>query len=254
MCRLLGYQGGHPRPLKAEILDEPNAILRQSVCDRDVCKPNDDGWGFGYEESGRMSVVKSPTKPATDRTFVSMAERSYRRVMVHIRRASVGSVSLENTHPWAYGQDMIFAHNGSVYGFDRVRDEALGSLPPTLRSTIQGQTDSEFAMAVFLKHAGHHVQSSSVDAMQDALARTVGELREWSKKTGDERLPKLNFMILTKHFLMATRVIHSLGYYLADDGVLITSEALRDGDGWTAMDESSMIVVGPGSRQEVRPL
>lgn len=251
MCRLLGYQG-RARALRRELLDEPNSMLRQSQCDRDMCQPNDDGWGFGFESDGRLEIVKRPCAPAGDAAFARMAGTTFHRVMLHIRRASVGGASAENTHPWSYDNQIIFAHNGSVYGFDSVRDEAMASLPVAWRRQISGTTDSEFAMVTFIRFLG--TVSNEVESYRRAFSQTVADMRRWSEKAGADRLPKLNFMILTRHLLMATRVVHSLGYYVTDDGVVITSESLRDGDGWTPLKDETVMAVRPDATWDVWPL
>ncbi len=245
MCRLLGYQGPRPVRLDREILDLPNALIRQSACDRDVCKPNEDGWGFGYDEGGLLQIVKKPNRAHADPEFARIARRPFRRMMLHIRRASVGDRTETNTHPWSYGGELIFAHNGSVYGFDRIRREAMASLPEPLRGNIRGETDSEFAMHVFLKHflAVDRLDSGDLQNFRKALSAAVVELRQWSERANADKPPKLNFMLLTRRWLIATRVIHTLGWYRRDRAAVIASEPLDDNDGWRALEENTLAAV-----------
>jgi len=232
--------------LKKEILEDSNALVHQSVCDRDVCKPNDDGWGYGFSRDSRFQVVKAATRPHQDRQFADIAATPFERVLVHIRRASVGEVSKENTHPWQLDNELVFAHNGSIYGFDKIRHEAVEQLPVTLRDRMVGTTDSEFAMYLFVSHLlkSDKLDSRNLTSFRAALHDTMDVLRQWSVKAGETKLPKLNFMFMTKYFLIATRVIHSLGFYPdRPSGSLITSEPLNDNDDWREMEEDTMIAV-----------
>ena len=246
MCRLMGYAGPNPVSLQNVILDAPNGILRQSVCDRDSCKPNDDGWGFGFEENGQFHVIKEASAPRNDKLFLDTAHRPFKRVMLHIRRASVGGASKVNTHPWMYHQDIIFAHNGSVYGIENVMDSALAKIDPALSGHITGNTDSEYAMHLFLTYLRKYNPAQTLDIhfVRTSLQHTIADLREISRRADASRKPQLNFMMLTRDYLIATKVMHSLGYYTSyQGGTLVTSEALDNNDGWTLMKEETMIVV-----------
>jgi predicted glutamine amidotransferase len=254
MCRLLGFRGKTPIDLRGEILDYPNAILHQSVCDRDACKPNDDGWGYGFVRGNVFSVVKEATAPRNDPSFHDLAAQPFDSVLLHIRRASVGNVKKENTHPFQWKDELIFAHNGSIYGFDKIRDEAVQLLSPELRKGIQGQTDSEYAMVLFIHYLleSDALSSENISSFRIALSETMRTCRALSEKSGAGKPPKLNFMLMTKYFLVATRAGHTLGFYKGyRDGVLVTSEPLRDGDAWRAMEEDTMIALEPDGQCEL---
>jgi glutamine amidotransferase len=60
-----------------------------------------------------------------------------RNVIAHIRKATQGKITLENSHPFIrelWGRQWIFAHNGDLHHFDP---------PLTGRFTPIGNTDSE---------------------------------------------------------------------------------------------------------------
>ncbi len=254
MCRLLGYRGTNPVDLRKEILEYPNAMIQQSVCDRDACKPNDDGWGYGFVRGNIFSVIKEPAAPKNDLRFSEYAAQEFDRVMVHIRRASVGNQAKNNTHPFQWDDELIFAHNGSIYGFDQIRHEALQLLSPELRNRIHGETDSEYAMHLFIHYLTKvdQLDSGKLSSFQKAFSETVRTCRALTEKSGSEKPPKLNFMAITKNFLLATKIVHSLGFY--DNymgGTLITSEALTDGDGWRSMEEDTMIGLLANGRYEM---
>ena len=254
MCRVLGFRGKNPIALREEILEYPNSILHQSVCDRDVCQPNDDGWGYGYIRDNLFSVVKEATAPRQDAKFRDLALQKFDHVLLHIRRASVGQAMKENTHPFQWKDDLIFAHNGSIYGFDKIRDEAVQRLSPELRSCIQGQTDSEYAMVLFIHNLlkSDTLDSRDLSSFQMALSETIRTCRALTEQSGAGKAPKLNFMLITKYFLIATKAGHSLGYYkYYREGVLVTSEPLNVHDAWQSMEENTMIALGPDGQLEL---
>lgn len=98
-----------------------------------------DGWGIAFFEGKGVRLFLDPQPSATS----SIAElvRHYPihslNVIAHIRKATQGVVSLENTHPFQrelWGQYWVYAHNGNLPQF---QPELDGSFVPV------GNTDSE---------------------------------------------------------------------------------------------------------------
>ncbi len=100
-----------------------------------------DGWGMAFH-GGDACRVFLDDAPACDSPLASFLRQHPLRaptVMAHVRKATQGSVSLANCHPfqreWG-GRHWVFMHNGDLKGFDAPLD---GSFRPV------GQTDSEHA-------------------------------------------------------------------------------------------------------------
>jgi predicted glutamine amidotransferase len=98
-----------------------------------------DGWGIAFFEGRGVRLFLDPQPSA--KSPVAELVRSYpirsRSVIAHIRKATQGHVSLENTHPFQrelWGQYWVFAHNGNLPEFAPRLD---GSYLPV------GNTDSE---------------------------------------------------------------------------------------------------------------
>jgi len=109
--------------------------------------PHKDGWGIAFYEGKGLRVFRDATPSAESQ--ISHFVRSYpiksTIVLSHIRRASVGRVALENTHPFVrelWGRFWVFAHNGRVA---EVRKRPLGAYLPV------GTTDSEHAFCWILE-------------------------------------------------------------------------------------------------------
>jgi hypothetical protein len=147
MCRLFGLHAGARRVEAAFwLLDAPDSLEEQS-------HRNPDGCGVaGFDPSGQVELHKAPVAAWDDPTF----DRATRRLrsstfVAHVRHASTGARSYDNTHPFVEG-DVIFAHNGALAGLDQVEAQ-LGEY----RRVVHGDTDSERMFALILKQtAAHH--------------------------------------------------------------------------------------------------
>jgi glutamine amidotransferase len=85
----------------------------------------------------------------------------------HIRRRTVGAVSLDNTHPFRSGR-WVFAHNGTIHERDFLRSNTSAKR----LTEVQGHTDSERLFAYLLTEldaAGLSDESASPDT--DAVLR-----------------------------------------------------------------------------------
>jgi glutamine amidotransferase len=106
-----------------------------------------DGWGIAFFE-GPGARVFLDSKPAVESAIAELV-RNYpihsMNVIAHIRKATRGVVSLENTHPFVrelWGRYWIFAHNGTLDGF---HPQLEGWYTPV------GTTDSERAFCYMLE-------------------------------------------------------------------------------------------------------
>ncbi len=105
-----------------------------------------DGWGIAFFEGVGCRVFLDP-RPSIDSPVAELV-RNYAirslNVIVHIRKATHGDISLENTHPFMrelWGQYWLFAHNGDLKEF---APEFSGRFLPV------GTTDSERAFCHIL--------------------------------------------------------------------------------------------------------
>ena len=78
-----------------------------------------DGWGIAFFE-GRGARVFLDPGAAADSPVAALIRRypiKSRNVIAHIRKATVGAVTLENCHPFVrelWGRYWVFAHNGDL--------------------------------------------------------------------------------------------------------------------------------------------
>jgi glutamine amidotransferase len=146
MCRLLGLTAGR-EPISASfwLLDAPDSLEVQS-------RRNADGSGIGFfDPAGTPVLDKQPEAAFQDEEFTREAKRARSPVFVaHVRWASVGGRTAQNTHPFAM-QGRIMAHNGGLGDVGRLAEQ-LGRY----RQLVLGETDSEHYFALITQQIDAH--------------------------------------------------------------------------------------------------
>lgn len=142
-----------------------------------------DGWGIVYYRENDAQIIREPV-PAYNSAqlqFVKNRKLESNMIISHIRKATMGEVSLRNTQPFSRelkGNIHIFAHNGMCP--DIIQD----SLETSPFQPI-GDTDSEHAFCYFLKqmgeryskHADSQISELSLDAKLDLLSQFANHIR-----------------------------------------------------------------------------
>ena len=109
MCRVFGCVSAEPVSIRHELLEAENPMIRQS-------EDHDSGWGMAvYERTDGADprLIRFPQAAYTDEEFLAATETRGRIFNVHVRRATMGGLSLENTHPFALG-NYSYCHNGTI--------------------------------------------------------------------------------------------------------------------------------------------
>ncbi|WP_242394697.1 class II glutamine amidotransferase [Anaeromyxobacter oryzisoli] len=179
-----------------------------------------DAYGFGYYHGGNVLLGKRPTGAPHPLSLPELVGRvDSEALVVHARRAAAGTAKDENTQPFRY-RKWVFAHDGAIEAFDRVRPKLVAALPDHLRRAIMGDTDSEAAFMLFAKHLR---DENAVDDLEleaatagRALARTVRDLEAFSRDVGAQRPSRLDFVATNGRVLAATRRGGPLFYALLE--------------------------------------
>jgi predicted glutamine amidotransferase len=180
-------------------------------------------------------------------------------MLVHLRYASTGDVSLVNTHP--FSQDgRLFAHNGVVGDLARI-EARLGSN----RAMVMGDTDSErfFALITLaIREAAGDVRAGVTQAVREIVAEyelyslnfVLGEIGHiWAL-----RYPEHNPLHLHRRRpggpnglapLDEADAAGTLRLHSADGAVaplvVIASERISDEPGWEEIQPGELVHVGP---------
>jgi predicted glutamine amidotransferase len=134
MCRLFGMTGG------SESVRATFWLLQASDSLSDQSRREPDGAGIGFfDDEDRPVVSKQPIAAFEDRRFAEEAKHVQARTIVaHVRFASTGALTVNNTHPFEQA-GRLFAHNGVIEGLPALEAE----LGPDGMADVHGDTDSE---------------------------------------------------------------------------------------------------------------
>ncbi|MGH7250029.1 MAG: class II glutamine amidotransferase, partial [Minisyncoccia bacterium] len=141
---MFGLQASSKSPVYQPLITAENALVGQS-------KSHSDGWGMVYFEQGVPHLVRGLKSAQEDTSFRRLAEGvSTNALVAHLRRATVGEVSLLNCHPFQFGR-WAMAHNGNLPEFQAMRAKLTEELEPHFLSNVFGTTDSEIYFALILQ-------------------------------------------------------------------------------------------------------
>ncbi|MDH3248724.1 MAG: class II glutamine amidotransferase, partial [Acidimicrobiia bacterium] len=117
MCRLYGFRATQPTRVECTLVHAQNALMVQSRTDA-TGRSHAHGWGIAVYENHLPSVSREAWDAYQNEAFRDAAARVYSEtVLAHVRRATVGAASIENTHPFVH-EEWSFAHNGTIPNFD----------------------------------------------------------------------------------------------------------------------------------------
>jgi glutamine amidotransferase len=213
MCRLYGFISNEATKVDCSLVYSQNALMMQSRIDeRGV--GHTDGWGIATYQEGIPHIRKETTAAFEDGLFSSTAEKIYSNaILAHVRKATVGVVSIANTHPFLCGQ-WTFAHNGTVTGFEEVGQILERETDSDLQRQRQGDTDSEQYFLWLLSNM-RAAGINSLDAARsreitDFVSGSVSRLAGLCQHACPDKTPKLNFVMTDGVALLGCRWNNSL--------------------------------------------
>ena len=254
MCQLLGMNCATPTDITFS--------FRGFSQRAGITSDHSDGFGIAFFEDkacrlfvDNQSAVESP---------IAELVRNYpiksRNVIAHIRKATQGKITLENSHPFIrelWGRHWIFAHNGDLHQF---------SPPLTGRFTPVGNTDSEYAFCYLLDQLVERFgyvepKLSQIFAVLQEFAPQIAEHGTFNFCLSNGQAlfsyatTKLHWLVREHPFKPAqlidldVEVDFSQVTTPADRVAVITTEPLTHNEHWTAFQPGEMILF-----QEGRPV
>ncbi len=213
MCRLYGFRATEPTKVECTLVHAQNALMVQSRADLSG-QCNAHGWGVATYEDGQPHVERQAWAAYYGEHFRRAAARIFsRQVLAHVRHATVGTPKIENTHPFVDGR-WAFIHNGTVPGFDRLRQRLLAFLPQTRRGAILGDTDSEHVF-----HYLRELQSRAAGrAPLEVLRHGLRQIIEWCAEIDPSARIGLNVILTDGEQMLGSRFGRTL-YYAEREGV-----------------------------------
>lgn len=223
------------------------------------------GWGIALYPGGRKSVqvIKEavPAKASRLAKFLSSYQRLRSRIfVVHIRRASRGSVAYRNSHPFCrevLGKEYVFAHNGTIRNSRRL---SLGRFMPV------GTTDSEHLFCHilnFIEHKGIYswTEEDLVEFWKLLVSINLMSTKNKSKSNKVNILLSDGEILISYSDFYGNGALHKLtihSYEESDGGnipagddesvngmptrstVIVATNPLDDDPGWVAMDPGGL--------------
>jgi glutamine amidotransferase len=218
MCRVLGSVAAEPVSLRHELLEAANPLIRS----RDG--HDDSGWGmaaYPRAEGEEPRCAHFPADPGADDEAVTTRARLHN---VHVRRATVGDLKPENTHPFCLGP-YSFSHNGTIRNITQLADPNV--------ERPEGDTDSEHLFRLVM----HNIDSADpIDGLRYAVRATI------------ERFPfsSLSFLFSDGERLYAYRLgLCELHWQSRPGQLLVASERLTEDETWHSVKQDVLLVLDP---------
>lgn len=256
MCELLGMSANVP----TDICFSFTGLMQRGG----RTGPHRDGWGIAFYEDRGCRVFHDP-RPSAD-SEVARLIQSYSikscNVICHIRQATHGRVSLENTHPFQrelWGRPWAFAHNGRLRGVKRL---------PLSHYRPIGTTDSEHAFCWIMSEMRERFPTAPARPetawryLRGLLAR-VGEHGTFNMLLSDGRVlmtwcsTHLHWLTRCAPFGEARLTDAELAVDFErlttpDDVVtVIATQPLTDNERWTRIESGRMTVFSGGFPSEI---
>lgn len=291
MCRLFGYKGTLPTKLSFFLADASNSLVKQSILDaRNIS--NSHGWGIGFYQHHKAYIQKRASSASFDFNFKFLVDFIETETMIaHIRDATVGDISDHNAHPFLYG-NWLWAHNGTVRGFELLRPIILQKIGPELAFEIMGTTDSEYTFYLFISNLRKRVadvNDPNIDAtiVRETFIETLHQINTLGSNVGITKPHKLNIIVSNGKIMAASRFGNSLYYAtkknqsksedirlykdetnlkislsfnqdsmstIKNDSVMIASEQINIEDRWCEVPEQCVLTVDDSLRVSLSSL
>jgi predicted glutamine amidotransferase len=224
MCRVFGCVAAEPTSIGYELLEAENPMIRQS-------EEHDSGWGMAVYARGdgsQAELARFPEAAHADGDFRRATSTRGRIFNVHVRRATMGGLTLVNTHPFCLG-NYSFGHNGTVLNYPRLLESGV--------ARPAGETDSE-ALFNFLMR--DYDPGDPLGSLRLAMTAVV----ERSPFSG------LNFLFSDGERLYAYRLGVFELHWLARPGqLLVASEKVTD-EPWHTVQQDVVLVLDPDDLEE----
>jgi predicted glutamine amidotransferase len=220
MCRILGCVAAEPVSLRHELLEAENPMIRQS-------EEHDSGWGIAAYKRGEgeePTCMRFPEAAFQDDGFPEATSLRGRIFNAHVRRATMGGLVMENTHPFCLGP-YSFGHNGTVLHFPRLLE--YGVQPP------KGNTDTEHFFNYLMSTLDRR---DVVGSLRAAITAVI----ERSPFSG------MNFIFSDGEKLYAYKLgIFSLYWLSRPRQLLVASEEITASEEWHCVAQDVLLTLDP---------
>jgi glutamine amidotransferase len=218
MCRVFGCVAREPVSVRYDLVEADNPLIRQS-------EEHDSGWGmsvYSRAEGEEPRCFRFPEAAHENEEFQEATNLRGRLFNVHVRRATMGGLTPENTHPFCLGP-YSFGHNGTIVRYPKLLEDGVPK--------PKGQTDSE----VFFNFI---MRDFDPEHPRRCLRRAIRRVIERSPFSG------LNFLLSDGERLFAYKLgVFDLYWAARDGALLVASEVMTERDKWHRVQDDVLLVL-----------
>ena len=251
MCQLLGMNCATPTDITFS--------FRGFSQRAGITSDHSDGFGIAFfeDKACRLFVDNQSAVVSPIADLVRNYPIKSRNVIAHIRKATQGKITLENSHPFMrelWGRQWIFAHNGDLHNF---HPHLSGRFTPV------GSTDSELAFCYLLEQLvlkfGYFEPSlNDIFSLLEEISPKIAEYGTFNFCLSNGQAlfsyatTKLHWIVREYPFQYARLVdidvdIDFSKFTTEEDRVaVITTEPLTQNEIWTAYKPGEMILFRDG--------
>ncbi|MCA9507771.1 MAG: class II glutamine amidotransferase [Myxococcales bacterium] len=209
MCRLFSVKARNKSKVHHSLVAAENALMEQS-------RKHPDGWGIAYYQQGVPHLIKCSDPAYKSEMFHHVSHALFSdTVIAHVRKATFGSISIANCHPFQQGR-WVMAHNGEIPNFKKIRGDLMAAISPQFLVNILGATDSEIYCALIMQELYQlRVLDSPAPAVQlvaRAVRAAVKKIEFLAGRYDIEKKTSLNIVLSNGTLLLAYRHGRELNY------------------------------------------
>lgn len=207
MARLIGYMANRADRLRDAFHQERHAISGLPADQRGA-------WGIGFYQGDEVLHKKQPMPNGEPVDWTVVGENVKTDCAIaHVRLATVGGFSVDNTHPFRFRQ-WLFAHVGTIARYDEIKEQLRAELPDFLRRNIRGTSDSEVFFHVILAglHARNQLEAPSTTSATPILESIYEAVDKIERQAGGSTPSTLSMMLANGRALYALRHGGAMGY------------------------------------------
>jgi predicted glutamine amidotransferase len=191
-----------------------------------------EGWGIAYLNKNNNWVVKKSVTPIYDDLSIDKLRNIKTKLMIlHVRKATKGIVSLNNCHPFEK-DEFVFFHNGTVN--DKIEDID--------HSELKGNTDSERVFHSLLNDLKNTNYSENIQTIKTIIRKKINSYHDYSA---------INFILSNKsetficNYYKKNPEYFKMNIARKRDSLIISSEIFEtfSGHKWEKMKNGKLITI-----------
>ena len=198
--------------------------------------PHGDGYGIAFYENGQLHTRRE-VAPIWERKTDFTGDVG-KILILHTRKASKGSINLNNVHPFTATTDddsFVFCHNGTIFDIEQLR--------PSKTPEYEDTSDSRIYFEIFLNK--YELTGDFVQAVQSTVSDIASTC---SSITSMNAFFSNGKKLIVVRYCLEEEDYYTLGYSKLqgkDNGFVITTQQYEDLIPWRWLENKTITVFQP---------